>query len=73
MAAGYRSAFYRWVGGISNPSTGPLPPEPVLCTCPTYTHDATLTNQFTKEQTLTSQFTNEQTLTNQWGRRNCNG
>jgi hypothetical protein len=76
MAAGFRSPFFRWIGGISAPGgSGPEPPTPgpELCPCPDYGHDSTLTNQFTTETTLTNQFTGVQTLTSQWKRGTCNG
>jgi hypothetical protein len=76
MAAGFRSPFYIWVGGLSAlGGSGPEPPEPpaVLCPCPEYKHDSTLTNQFTKDASLINEFTNVQTLTNQWKRGTCNG
>ena len=74
MAAGFRSPFYIWVGGLNAVSgSGPNPPEPELCTCPTYKRDGTLTNQFTADGSLANQFTADQTLTNQWRKRNCNG
>lgn len=72
MAVGFRSPFYRWVGGLNAPS-GVIPPNPNLCTCPEYKRDGTLSNQFLADGTLSNQFTKDQTLTNQWGRRNCNG
>lgn len=71
MAAGFRSPFYIWVGGLSAPS-GVVPPVD-LCTCPTYKRDGTLTNQFAADGSLVNQFTADQTLTNQWRKRNCNG
>jgi hypothetical protein len=72
MAAGFRSPFFLWVGGLSSGS-GVTPPIPEVCPCPDYKHDVTLVNQFTKEQTLVNQFTNVQTLSSQWKRGGCNG
>jgi hypothetical protein len=69
MAAGFRSPFFFWIGGLSVP-TGVVP---IVCPCPEYKHDTTLANQFTNEQTLTNQFSKEQTLSNQWKRGGCNG
>ena len=49
MAAGFRSPFFIWIGGLSGTSgSGPIPPEPpvVLCPCPEYNRDGSLTNQW---------------------------
>lgn len=59
MAAGYRSYAFSWFTGYA--SDGAVPPA-VLCPCPTYGHDGTLTDTFTNESTLADAFTNEQTL-----------
>jgi hypothetical protein len=71
MAAGYRSPFFRWVGGINAPS-GVIPPIN-LCTCPEFKPDGTLVNAFKLDGSLSNTFKNDQTLTNQWGKRDCNG
>jgi len=86
MAAGYRSYAFRWLGGLSTPSTG--------CVCPTYKHDGSLSNQWTSDScdplrpdlsftipifrlytfgSLSITYKTDQTLVNQWGKRNCNG
>lgn len=71
---GFQSYAFRWFFGYSvGGSVPPQPPEPVLCPCPEYKVDATLSNQFMKEASLSNQFSKEQTLTNQWAKRNCNG
>lgn len=59
MAAGYRSALFRWFTGYA--VSGEVPPA-VLCPCPTYGHDATLSDTFINETTLVDSFTNETTL-----------
>lgn len=59
MAIGFRSPFFKWVGGLS--TAGTVPPA-VLCPCPTYGHDETLTSQFFVEQSLSNQFIVEKTL-----------
>jgi hypothetical protein len=42
MAAGYRSYAFRWLGGLSTPtSTG--------CVCPTYTRDGSLSNNWVSD------------------------
>ena len=87
MAAGYRSYAFRWLGGLSTPTSSG-------CVCPTYKHDGSLSNQWTSDtcdplrpdlpftipifrlyrfgsNVLT--YKTDSTLTNQWGRRNCNG
>jgi hypothetical protein len=59
MAAGYSSYAFWWFTGYHVGGAGP---EPVLCPCPEYGHDATLADTFTNELTLTNAFTNEATL-----------
>ena len=70
---GYTSYAFRWFYGYSGGTVGPQPPEPVLCSCPEYKVDATLSNQFSRDASLSNQFSKDQTLTNQWRKRNCNG
>jgi len=69
MAAGYRSLVFWWFTGYS--AGGAAPQD--LCPCPTYGHDATLTDAFTNDPTLVSQFTNDVTLVSAWKRGTCNG
>jgi len=78
MAAGFRSPFFRWVGGLSaGGGVGPLPPiPPVLCTCPEYKHDpttgclfvpdGTLSNQFELGVSLSNQFKSSESIANQF-------
>lgn len=60
MAAGFRSAFFWWFNGYSADAGTPSQ----LCPCPTYGHDATLSDTFVNETTLVDSFTNESTLAN---------
>jgi hypothetical protein len=49
MAAGFRSPFFIWVGGLSAPGgSGPEPPDPdpTVCICPSYTRDGSVINQW---------------------------
>jgi hypothetical protein len=69
MASGYRSRVFWWFTGYNSGGAGPV----VLCPCPEYKVDATLSNTFTKEASLPNQFSKEQTLSNQWKRGGCNG
>jgi hypothetical protein len=72
--AGFRSPFYIWVGGLNAVGgVGPNPPEPVLCPCPEYKVDATLSNQFMAEASLSNQFIGDATIVTQWKRGPCNG
>jgi hypothetical protein len=68
MAAGFRSPFFRWVGGLSaGGGVGPLPPiPPVLCTCPEYKHDPTTGCTFTFDGTLSNGFKLDGSLSNQF-------
>jgi hypothetical protein len=45
MAAGFRSPFFIWVGGLSAPVDNPS----TECVCPTYTRDGSLSNQWTSD------------------------
>lgn len=63
MAAGYRSYTFWWFTGYS--VSGELPPV-VLCPCPDYGHDQTLSNQFSNIQSLSNQFSSDGTLSNQF-------
>jgi len=84
MAAGYRSYAFRWLGGLSTPSTG--------CECPTYKRDGSVINQWISQScdvgysslpyTLpifrlyvftpeTESYTQSATLTNAWQRKAC--
>jgi hypothetical protein len=52
MAAGFRSPFFIWVGGLSAPGgSGPEPPDPnpTGCICPSYTRDGSLTNNWVSD------------------------
>jgi len=42
MAAGFRSPFFIWVGGLSAPGGSPS----TECECPTYTRDGSVINQW---------------------------
>jgi hypothetical protein len=47
MAAGFRSPFFIWVGGLAAPGgVGPFPPTPTPCPCPTYGYDGSLSNNW---------------------------
>jgi hypothetical protein len=49
MAAGFRSPFFIWVGGLSAPGgSGPEPPEPPDpgCPCTEYNREGTLVNSW---------------------------
>lgn len=69
---GFQSYAFRWFFGYS--VGGGAPPEPpVLCPCPEYKVDATLSNQFMKEASLSNQFNADATIVTQWKRGQCNG
>ena len=74
MAAGFRSPFFLWVGGLNAPGgSGPVPP-PVLCDCPDYVHEPTLANGFTRQNDTTClSYTKPATLSNGWIRKACDG
>jgi hypothetical protein len=74
MAAGFRSPFFLWIGGISAPGgSGPTPP-PDLCDCPDYKQPQTLTNAFTRQNDTTClSYTKPATLANGWIRKACDG
>ena len=42
MAAGYRSYAFRWLGGLSTPSSNG-------CVCPTYKRDGSLSNNWVSD------------------------
>lgn len=60
MAMGFRSFLGIWIGGLA---VGVTPPA-VLCPCPEWGHDQTITDQFANVQTLVNAFDKEQSLTN---------
>jgi hypothetical protein len=71
---GFQSYAFRWFFGYSaSGGVGPNPPEPVLCPCPEYKVDATLSNQFMAEASLSNQFIGDATIVTQWKRGPCNG
>jgi len=52
MAAGFRSPFFIWIGGLSAVGgSGPVPPDPDPngCVCPTYKRDGSLSNSWVSD------------------------
>jgi len=55
MAAGFRSPFFIWVGGLAAPGGGgpnpPIPPDPTPpgCVCVDYTRDGSLSNNWVSD------------------------